>query len=315
MTDPFSITAGAVGTVAAALQGVTALLSDIQAIQNAPTLVKSLEQDIMAVKAVIQLLDLDVEGSKLRTLSPDTQFTLRLATENCGRACDRFRAKIRRWISHSTDERMNWWDRTKVGLFAEPEVSALSEQLRTCKETMNAAVTTATLYGAPTCFHLPVLICFNSLSTIQSSRITDEIRDTLAMKGSELKQALEKTNENAACIDQRLHDMMLEPSPHNSDHYIYGQHEASDELRDRNTGFGIARQLLEELLSDTHSARTGQRLKNIHMEDEGRVLVGFVNTKSNDQQISQDISNVSAVRGGRGIVGVVQNADIEDFFN
>jgi hypothetical protein len=52
--------------------------------------------------------------------------------------------KLAQWTKHSKDN-LHWWDRVRVGLFAEATVEALSEQLNRCKSTMNAAVSTAAL--------------------------------------------------------------------------------------------------------------------------------------------------------------------------
>lgn len=152
MADPFSITVGAVGTAGVALQAVTALLNDFQAFRNAPALIMSLEQQIVDMQAVLQLLDLEDESSKLRTLSPNAQSALWSATEHCAQACERFHAKIKKWTAHSTDGKMRLWDRARFGLFAEADVDMLCEQLRTCKNTVTTAVATATLYTTPICF-------------------------------------------------------------------------------------------------------------------------------------------------------------------
>jgi hypothetical protein len=77
--------------------------------------------------------------------------------------------------------------------------------------------------------------------------------------------------------------------------------------------FHHSKQLLTELLSDTRAARTEQRMENIHMEDGGKLLAGTINTQGKEE-ISQDIKDVSAVRGGHGILGVAENINIKDFF-
>jgi hypothetical protein len=77
--------------------------------------------------------------------------------------------------------------------------------------------------------------------------------------------------------------------------------------------FHHSKQLLEQLISDTRAARTGQRMENLRMEDGGKLLAGTINTQGK-QEISQGIKDVSAVRGGRGIVGVAENVNIKDFF-
>jgi hypothetical protein len=145
MTDPFSITAGTVGIAGVALQSTTALIDDIQAIKDTEAIAE-LKEDLAAIETVLRTLDWELEGLALDVLSPGAKAGLGLATTNCTRACDKFRAKLKKWTKHSADDKMHWWDRVRAGLFAEAEIEVLSEQLRRCKDTVNAAIGTAILY-------------------------------------------------------------------------------------------------------------------------------------------------------------------------
>ncbi|KAL4911901.1 hypothetical protein BDW62DRAFT_38543 [Aspergillus aurantiobrunneus] len=305
MTDPFSITAGAIGIAGVTLQGVTALLNDVQAIQNAPSLISSLEQDILAIQKVLQIFGSDEESSKLRSLSPDTQSALHLAIQHCGQACDAFRAKIKKWSANSVDGKLRWWDRARVGLFAEADVNMLRDSLAASKHTMNAALNTASLLVAYSYLSVsldPAKI--SSLSTVQSSQ---EIKHTVE---TALTQLLETLDRKAASIDRRLAELTLEPpaSPSTRDQG------SVDQLNDAITSLVDAKQLLKELSSETLRARPQQKLERIHAQDDGWLIAGFANTRSSDEQVSQEIRDVSAVRGGRGIVGKAQGININEFF-
>lgn len=115
-------------------------------------------------------------------------------------------------------------------------------------------------------------------------------------------------------VNRKLRDITLKVSSHGSDSDILSCQEATGELRNGITRLTASKQLVQELLSDTHWERAGQTLKGIRIEDGGKLLVGYVNTQGSDAQVSQDISNVSAVRGGRGMVGVAHNINVKDFF-
>lgn len=140
------------------------------------------------------------------------------------------------------------------------------------------------------------------------------MKNVLERTQAETTQLLDGINDQISSVDRRLHDMTLGSSRCGSDSDVRSRLEATGELRNRISGLTVSKQLLGELLSDTHWERTGQTLKHIRMEDGGKLLVGHVNTQGSDAQISRDISNVSAVRGGRGIVGVAQNINVRDFF-
>lgn len=143
MTDPFSITAGAVGIAGVALQSVKALLQDVQAIRDAPTAIKDLREDLLAVEIVLEPLHAALQGST-EMLSHDAGAGLGLTINNCKRACDKFRTKLKKWMKHSTGNGIHWCDRVRVGLFAETEIELLSEQLNKCKDTVTSAVSTVT---------------------------------------------------------------------------------------------------------------------------------------------------------------------------
>jgi hypothetical protein len=147
MADPFSIAAGALGTIGFALQTIAALCSDIQAIQNAPVLITSLRKDLEVVHAVLQQFNSPTNLTTLHTLHPEAQSALWLAIHECAQACHAFRAKVQKWTSRSADGKMHWWVRARVGLFEVAEIGFLREALAASKETMTAALASATLYA------------------------------------------------------------------------------------------------------------------------------------------------------------------------
>ena len=123
-----------------------------------------------------------------------------------------------------------------------------------------------------------------------------------------MTQAIIETDEQTAEVDMRLQKLALAQS---SDARI----EVVEELEEEIGGLRSSRKVFEELLSETHQLRTGQRLDNIDMSDGGQLLVGLINPQGRDTQIAQNIRNVSASRGGRGIVGVANNIDVNAFFS
>jgi vacuolar-type H+-ATPase subunit I/STV1 len=142
--DPFSLAVGTLTIAGAALQSITALIHDIKAINHAPDVIADLRDELVAVNAVLIALDEARKNAKLDALTPDVKDALQLAIVNCQRACDKFGKKLKRWTKHS-DENV-WWNRVRIGLFAEATIKALSEQLNRCKNTVNTAVSMAALY-------------------------------------------------------------------------------------------------------------------------------------------------------------------------
>jgi hypothetical protein len=143
MADPLSTTASVVGVTTAALQSVQFLVQTIDGVRGAPDTIKSVSTDLCAVQLVLQDL--------VRTLQDDSsQIVLseqiKHAVENCERACGTFRSQVEHWMERSTQDKMFWVDRWKVGLFGLERIKTFRGQLSDCKGTLSVALSTATVY-------------------------------------------------------------------------------------------------------------------------------------------------------------------------
>lgn len=127
------------------IKSINALIHDINATKDAPDGIMDQRSELAAVHAILTVLDDARKGSKLAALTPDVIAALQVAVASCETACDRFGAKLKRWTRHSED-RVHWWDRVRIGLFAEATIEALRKQLGCSKSTVNMAVSTAALY-------------------------------------------------------------------------------------------------------------------------------------------------------------------------
>jgi hypothetical protein len=63
IADSFSITAGAFGIAGVALQSITALPDDIQAVKNAPEVIADVKEELSAVEIVLRTLDSGASGA------------------------------------------------------------------------------------------------------------------------------------------------------------------------------------------------------------------------------------------------------------
>ncbi|KAJ0426155.1 hypothetical protein BJY00DRAFT_307657 [Aspergillus carlsbadensis] len=308
MAGLFMIASGAIGTIILALEAVTALFNDIQAIQNAPALITSLGGDLKAVQTVLQQFSPLTNLEALTTLRHETQLALWLAVQQCAQACHSFRVKVQKWTSRSTDGKMHWWVRASVGLFEVAEIGFLKDALVASKDTVNAALASAIL-----------------LSAVQTAELTNEIEDDLTTQQAELTQLLQGLDERTANIDLQLASLRPEtPAP--ADSYTrfisqdrnlatdtHGAHDVPESphlVTDILAFFHHSKQLLKHLISDSSAVRAERGMENIHMEKGSKLLGGTIGTQEK-QEISQDVKDVSAVQGGRGIVGVAENVDIK----
>jgi hypothetical protein len=144
MAEPLSIAASVVGVTVPALHGTRLLLDDIQGIIDAPKAVETLKEDLLSVDMALKSLQAvkDLEWESLG----DTVVEQSKATINtCAKACNMFRADLQRWTRHSNEGSLSWQDRANVGFFKQRRIRSTSDQLQTCKISINSVVGIATL--------------------------------------------------------------------------------------------------------------------------------------------------------------------------
>ncbi|GLA56242.1 hypothetical protein AnigIFM63604_006139 [Aspergillus niger] len=275
--DPFSVALGTLSIVDAAFQSINTLIYAINAIKDVPGVIVDLKNELAAVNAILIALDDAQRDKKLEALTLEAKTALQLAVTNCGRACDKFSKKLKQWTKHS-DEKLHWWDRVRVGLFAEATIEALSKQLSCCKSTMSTAVSTA------------VLGLREKEITISQKMIEIDEQDT------ETEKALQQAN-TAQYTDGTDPSGLIE------------------QLQDQRIALDLSREFLENLLSEAHHIRTGQKITKVDMSDGGKLLVGLINYESSREEVRQEIHDVKATSHGKGVVGMVKGLDVNSFFD
>jgi hypothetical protein len=150
MADPLTVAASVVGITVPALHGTRLLLDDLHRIKDAPEAVKNLKEDILSVDMALNSLQA-VEDREWESLGGTIVVESKAAITTCVRACDVFRADLQRWTRHSEDGKLSWQDRANVGFFKQRRIKSVSEQLQSCKITINSVVSIATLCAVPAC--------------------------------------------------------------------------------------------------------------------------------------------------------------------
>lgn len=143
MADGLSIAASVVGITAAALQSVQFLSRTIENIKNVPDAVKSIKFDLQAVEPVLRHLDTALQRDGLQI---DLSDEIKVAVENCARACTAFQTLLDHWMRHSMEEKTFWMDRWRLGLFGQDRIKTFKGQLSDCKDTLSMALSTASVY-------------------------------------------------------------------------------------------------------------------------------------------------------------------------
>jgi hypothetical protein len=144
--DPLTITASVVGITTAALQSVQFLVQTIDKIKEAPDTIKGVSTDLRVIQPVLQSLVRIVQDSPSEIVLSEQ---IKHAVENCERACGTFHLQVKHWREHSTEDKMFWIDRWKVGLFGLERIKTFRGQLSDCKGTLSVALSTAIMYLSP----------------------------------------------------------------------------------------------------------------------------------------------------------------------
>ncbi|CAO2653049.1 Nn.00g024600.m01.CDS01 [Neocucurbitaria sp. VM-36] len=231
MADPFSITAGIVSITVPALHGIRLLLDDLQQLKDAPKTVKRLVEDVRSVDTALLLLQ-GVESEDCNLLGGNVAQESSVTSRGCTQVCDLFRSDLQRWIRHSEDGKLGWKDRTRVGVFKQGQVKAMSEQLQNCKLAINSIVRIATLY-----------------SSVRHSHVTEEIKNTIFTKQAEVESAISTTDKQLVLVDNKLKELNLSSDDDEAAGTEEGRNEALRQLEEKREAVTASRRLLEELLS------------------------------------------------------------------
>lgn len=94
-----------------------------------------------------------------------------------------------------------------------------------------------------------------------------------------MTHAIIETDQETVEVNTRLQKLALSQSNESGEHTNDSHIEIVEELEEEIGGLRSSRKVFEELLSETHYMRTGQRLHNIDISDGGQLLVGLINPK------------------------------------
>lgn len=251
MADPLSITASIFGVTVPALHGIRLLLDDLQRIKDASEAVKNLKDDILSVDMALTSLQA-VKDREWESLGGTVADEAKAAISTCARACDMFRANLQHWTSHSQDGKLSWQDRAKVGFFKQGRIRSMSEQLQSCKITINSVVSIATLCVIPTC-HLPGSGDTDDLtyrySSIRHTHITEEIKKTISTKQIEITSAIGATDLQLAEVGKRLEELNVVGDIQEEVESTENKADALRQIEEERKALSASRKLLDELLS------------------------------------------------------------------
>ncbi|KAH6629676.1 hypothetical protein C7974DRAFT_394979, partial [Boeremia exigua] len=288
-----SITASVLSITTAAVQSVQFLVKTIDNIKDAPETIGAVSTDLRILQPVLHDLGKAAQDDASQIVLSEP---VKHAVENCARACQTFRLQIESWTKHSTQDKMFWVDRWKIGLFGLERIKTFRGQLGDCKGTLSMALATVGVFTATRQEYLMqemkemMLLTHEATTRQQIVRTTDETREIQL----NIQQVLD--NEVVAALPQ------VEEAHQSRSELLH-------ELRQQQAANQNFAKMCEEALSQT---RAQHKIKGVKATSYGSALTGFINTTGEESKIDLDVSDVSADNYGVAVAGVVKNFDFKD---
>ncbi|KAJ4350308.1 uncharacterized protein N0V89_008929 [Didymosphaeria variabile] len=283
MVDPLSITVSVVGITTAALQSIQFLIQTIDKIKDDPDTIKGVSTDLHVIQPVLQNL-------------------VKLAQDNSSPIILSEQITHAHWLERSTEDKIFWIDRWRVGLFGLERIKTFRAQLSDCKGTLSIALSTATI-----------------ITTSRQEHLMQEMKDMMLQQNElVIQQQIARAD-----VETREIQLRMQQLPAGNDNELAtttpqlrecepSRGELLHELGKRHTANQSFIKMCEEALSQTHYQRTGEKLKGVRATNNSSTITGFINTSGEESKIDQDISDVTADNFSIAVAGVVKNLDFKN---
>jgi hypothetical protein len=151
-------------------------------------------------------------------------------------------------------------------------------------------------------------------SSIRHTHITEEIKRTIMTKETEIAGAIVTREKQIMKVKNRLQEVSIADPTQEGDEAADEKVEVLKQIREERAALNASRNVLEGLLSKTQE-RTGISITNVRMSGGGQVLSGLVNTQGKYTNSNVTIDNIEATSGGKGVAGIVEGVNLDNFFN
>jgi hypothetical protein len=149
MAEAIGLAASVIGIATLACSSSKALYELLDGIYEAPQTLKFLKTDLDALQKLLSSLEAELKHKPDETLSDGLEKCLKEiepSLKGCLTACDEFKLKLSKIVSHSTEQHTSLRDKVKLQ-FQEKEITAFRYRLASYKATVNIALSFASLYG------------------------------------------------------------------------------------------------------------------------------------------------------------------------
>lgn len=147
LMDPLSITAATIGISTAACASIATLRNTISGLGEAQEELHSIRFQLDNIEKPLRILDsFAVDETALvsaqRILA---KTTISHTVNNCGKACEAFDKKLKRWTRHSQDVKLSLRDKMSVGVWNVEKIRTFKVRVETCGQIVQLAVSSTQL--------------------------------------------------------------------------------------------------------------------------------------------------------------------------
>lgn len=140
MAEAIGLAASVAGLITAAVQSADLLATAIGNIRDAPDAIRSIDDELKALRPVLGELDKTLQNDSSVILGNEINVVL----ANGDRVCTKLGDKLAHWTRHSTDQDTSKRDRWSIGLLKQGSMETIRAQLRNSRETLGTTLQTAT---------------------------------------------------------------------------------------------------------------------------------------------------------------------------
>jgi hypothetical protein len=309
-----------------ALHAVRILAEDIRGIKDAPSDIANITTELDNIEGVLETLqkalgdehNLDDDFKELVGSKHIEQ-----AVKACDRACTSFRTRLQKWRKHSTEEKMHWWDRAKVGFFGAKKVEALITDLNTCKATISLALNSANLYvsmnidASPKSRQLKRCSIISNWLTVCSLAAGAQHHATKEL----LKQREDDTRKEGALVVKKTESAISSLATLSLDDDdeeeidLDSYQDIKKDIKQARANVQDYKELLATVLIRYEGQRTGLKIKNVEIRGESKAMVGIQNMDGTEGELNVNIEDVIVDGKSKAVVGFQKDVNTSNIFN
>lgn len=132
-------------------------------------------------------------------------------------------------------------------------------------------------------------------------------------KETEIAGAVVARDKQMMDVENRLQEVSIADPTQEGDEAAEEKAKVFQQINEERAALNASRKVLEGLLSKTQE-RTGISITNVRMSRGGQVLSGLINTQGKYTNSNVTIDNIEATSGGKGVAGIVEGVNLDNFF-